>query len=55
MLNIRKHSKTNRLLGAFGILFLLVFAVSCERPATSQKQHIQEAVHSMFEEGVEPG
>jgi steroid delta-isomerase-like uncharacterized protein len=55
MLNFRKHSKTNWLFGVFGILCLLVFAVSCDRPATSQKQQLQKAVHSMFEDGWNRG
>lgn len=55
MLKISKFSKPNRLFGAFGILCLLVFAVSCEQQTTSQKQQIQEAVHSMFEDGWNRG
>ena len=55
MQNIRKHNKTNRLFSALGILCLMIFSVSCERPATTQKQQIQEAVHSMFEDGWNRG
>lgn len=55
MLNIRKHNKTNRLFSAFGILCLMIFAVSCEQPTTSQKKQIQESVHSMFEDGWSRG
>lgn len=55
MINFRKHSKTNRVIGVSGILYLMVFGVSCDRPATSQKQQIQEAVHSMFEDGWNRG
>lgn len=55
MLNIRNHSKINRLLEVLGILCLIVFAVSCERSTTNQKQQIQEAVHSMFEDGWNRG
>ncbi len=55
MLNIRKHNKINWLFGISGILCLMIFAVSCEQQATSQKQQIQEVVHSMFEEGWNRG
>jgi steroid delta-isomerase-like uncharacterized protein len=55
MLNIRKHNKINRLFGISGILCLMIFAVSCEQQTTSQKQQIQEAVHSMFEAGWNRG
>ena len=55
MLNIRKYYKTNRLFGASGIFCLLVFTVSCEQQKTPQNQPIQEAVHSMFEDGWNRG
>lgn len=38
-----------------GILLSELLIVSCSAPESSQKQQIQEAVHSMFEEGWNRG
>lgn len=55
MINFRKRTRINQFPLAFGIFCLLVFIISCERPYTTQKQGIQEAVHSMIEEGWNRG